>query len=124
MLIRNLNAAQGLCNGTGLQVYRLSNNCIHVTLISDGNVLPFKLRRRQFPVQIAFAMIINKAQGQSVLHLEIYLPQPVFAHGQIHNVKVAVELINDGNAYTKNIVYAENSIHVFIRKRSTLKWVY
>ncbi|DBA00296.1 TPA: hypothetical protein N0F65_001491, partial [Lagenidium giganteum] len=57
MLIRNLNAAQGLCNGTGLQVYRLSNKCIHatiltgtekgnrvsiprVTLISDGKCCP------------------------------------------------------------------------------------
>ncbi|DAZ97436.1 TPA: hypothetical protein N0F65_009887 [Lagenidium giganteum] len=88
-----------------------------VTLISDGKVLPFKLRRQQFPVQIAFSLTINKAQGQSILYLGIYLPQPVFAHGQMyvgfsrssdkHNVKVAVKLSNDGNAYTMNIVYTE-----------------
>jgi len=31
--------------------------------------MPFKFKRLQFPVRLAFAMIINKAQGQS---LQVY----------------------------------------------------
>ena len=29
-------------------------------------------------------MTINKAQGQSINNLEVYLPQPVFSHGQLY----------------------------------------
>ena len=29
-------------------------------------------------------MTINKAQGQSINNLEVYLPQPVFSHGQFY----------------------------------------
>ena len=44
----------------------------------------FQLRRRQFPVRLAFAMTINKAQGQSVRHVGLDLRDPVFAHGQLY----------------------------------------
>jgi hypothetical protein len=37
-----------------------------ITLTPSNLDLPFKLERRQFPVRLAFAMSINKAQGQSV----------------------------------------------------------
>ena len=29
-------------------------------------------------------MTINKAQGQSINNLGVYLPQPVFSHGQLY----------------------------------------
>ena len=65
-------------------------------------------------------MTINKAQGQTLDYVGIYLPQPVFCHGQLYvalsraktatSVKVLLRptLIDnyDGN-YTKNIVYGE-----------------
>ena len=82
------------------------------------------MKRRQFPVILAFAMTINKSQGQSFDHVGIYLPEPVFAHGQLYvaltrvryheNLKV---LINDNfyqglffensRTFTKNIVIQE-----------------
>ena len=99
MLLRNLNQQKGLLNGTRLIVKSLHRNCIkaeiitgshkgdevcipRIELISNNEILPFKLKRRQFPVMLAFAMTINKAQGQSFDHVGIYLPEPVFAHGQ------------------------------------------
>ncbi|CAJ0648245.1 15802_t:CDS:1, partial [Entrophospora sp. SA101] len=38
--------------------------------------LPFMLKRKQFPVQPAFSLTINKPQGQTLSHIGLYLPQP------------------------------------------------
>ena len=68
--------------------------------------LPFVLRRLQFPLRPAWAISINKAQGQTVSgRIGIYLPTPVFAHGQLYvaasratlaaNVRVLVENDDD-----------------------------
>jgi hypothetical protein len=46
--------------------------------------MPFTLRRRQFPLRLAFAMTINKAQGQTLQTVGVYLPKPVFCHGQLY----------------------------------------
>jgi ATP-dependent DNA helicase PIF1 len=43
--------------------------------------MPFTLRRRQFPVRPTFGMTINKAQGQTLKMVDIFLPKPVFTHG-------------------------------------------
>ena len=53
---------------------------------SSGDTdLPFVLRRRQFPVKLAWAMTINKAEGQTLRdRLGVYLPKPVFSHGQLY----------------------------------------
>ncbi|KAG7674304.1 hypothetical protein KSW81_006109 [Nannochloris sp. 'desiccata'] len=46
---------------------------------------PFTLRRRrQYPVKPAFAMSINKAQGQTLKCVGIYLKDDVFGHGQLY----------------------------------------
>ncbi|KAL4570921.1 hypothetical protein LXL04_026586 [Taraxacum kok-saghyz] len=47
---------------------------------SDDDMFPFKLRRKQFPVRLCFAMTINKAQGQTIPNVGVYLPEPVFSH--------------------------------------------
>lgn len=88
MLIRNLNPPK-LCNGTRLAVKKLMPNLIEATIITGKNKgedvlipripmistdLHFEFKRLQFPVRLAFAITINKAQGQSlkitVLNLE------------------------------------------------------
>lgn len=84
---------------------------------SDKSIdFAFKLKRRQFPVQLAFAMTINKAQGQSVKHVGIDLRTPVFSHGQLyvalsratspHNIKVVLPA-ESSEPTTMNIVYPE-----------------
>jgi ATP-dependent DNA helicase PIF1 len=45
---------------------------------------PFVLHRCQFPVQVAFAMAINKSQGQTFNNVGVYLPFPIFYHGQLY----------------------------------------
>nr|GEW55070.1 ATP-dependent DNA helicase PIF1-like [Tanacetum cinerariifolium] len=83
MLMRNIDQKVELCNGTRLQALRLGNNIIDAKIISGGSIgkicairrmvisptdtkMPFKLNRRQFPIQVCFAMTINKRQGQTL----------------------------------------------------------
>jgi len=46
-------------------------------LTSSQSLWHFKLVCRQFPLIIAYVMIINKSQGQSLQSVDLYLPKPV-----------------------------------------------
>lgn len=92
-------------------------------MTSSSLGLPFEFKRRQFPIRVCFAMTINKAQGQTLDKVGIYLKTPVFAHGQLYvafsrvrsltNIYVQVQttakqgklLRNDSRTFTPNIVY-------------------
>src|SRR6266498_1861119 len=89
-----------------------------ISITPSDTELPFKLIRHQFPIHLAFAMSINKAQGQTISYIGLYLPNSVFTHGQLYVALLRVQskdnilvLIKDGqfdeNIYTKNIVYKE-----------------
>jgi ATP-dependent DNA helicase PIF1 len=97
ILLRNM--TNGLANGTRLIIIQLMQHVIEAEVAtgpvkgqrvfiprlsitpSDTERMPFTLRRRQFPVRPAFAMTINKAQGQTLKMVGIFLPKPVFTHG-------------------------------------------
>ena len=134
MLLRNLDPSKGLCNGTRLRVMDIRRRVLKCSIISGdakfaGKVvfipritlaptaedLPMPLRRRQFPVRLAFAMTVNKSQGQSLKHVGLDLRSPVFSHGQLYvglsrctsgtRLKVLLKDVDGGK--TPNIVYKE-----------------
>ncbi|XP_074373764.1 uncharacterized protein LOC141714126 [Apium graveolens] len=47
---------------------------------------PVQFTRRQLPLQICFAMKINKSQGKSLETVGLYLPTSIFTHGQLYVV--------------------------------------
>ena len=51
---------------------------------SDDEMFPFRFKRKQFPVRLSFAMTINKTQRQTIPNVGVYLPEPVFSHGQLY----------------------------------------
>ncbi|CAG8546919.1 20650_t:CDS:2 [Gigaspora margarita] len=55
-----------------------------ITLSPSNVSLPFTFKHRQFPIQPAFAMNINKSQEQTLNWVSLYLPTPVFSHGQLY----------------------------------------
>ena len=55
-----------------------------ITFIPKPTEYPFEWQRRQFPVRSAFAMTINKSQGQTLKYAGIWLRGQVFTHGQLY----------------------------------------
>ncbi|CAK1579947.1 unnamed protein product [Parnassius mnemosyne] len=51
-------------------------------MIPSDSTIPF--RRLQFPVRLAFAMTINKSQGQTMSICGVDLKNPCFSHGQLY----------------------------------------
>uniref|UniRef100_A0A1I8BSW6 ATP-dependent DNA helicase n=1 Tax=Meloidogyne hapla TaxID=6305 RepID=A0A1I8BSW6_MELHA len=100
MLIRNLNIEKGLCNGTRMRVEEMNANLIVCRILTGDKAgqtayipritlccseeYPFDLHRHQFPLVLAFAMTINKAQGQTLERVGIDLRKEVFGHGQLY----------------------------------------
>ncbi|KAK9082218.1 hypothetical protein Syun_031310 [Stephania yunnanensis] len=142
MLLRNINPAEGLCNGTRLICRHFERNVIDAEIINgdykgkrvflaripfvpnEGDKCPVQFKRTQFPIRLCFAMTINKAQGQTLDYVRIYLPEPVFSYGQLYvplsrakcaaSVKMSIKPSNC-NKYcdrTKNIVYKDLLKHV------------
>ena len=43
-----------------------------------------QVRRRQFPLRLAYGITCNKAQGKTLTRAALDLSTPPFAHGQLH----------------------------------------
>ncbi|XP_036147086.1 ATP-dependent DNA helicase PIF1-like [Monomorium pharaonis] len=100
MLIRNLSINEGLCNGTRLIIIELGDHLLKCKILTGDkagdivflnritlyceNIYPFTFSRRQFPIKLAFAMTINKSQGQTFDKIGLDLCKDVFNHGQLY----------------------------------------
>ncbi|GBM21914.1 hypothetical protein AVEN_11313-1 [Araneus ventricosus] len=137
----NRGTKQEHCNGTRLSITGLHENLISAKTVSECNRddavflptielapsdvnLPFVLKRHLFPLIPAYAMTINRSQGQSFDHVGIYLDEPVFSHGQLcvelsrsrnpnqfkiytKTSEVQGKLLDNEKYFTRKIVYKE-----------------
>ena len=144
ILLRNLDPEEGLCNRTRMVVLNVRKKVLQYRIISknrrfrgkvvliprirllpNAETLPVPLKRLQFPVRLAFAMIINKSQGQLVEYVRINLQTSVFFHRQLYMafsrctspLNISVLLLEQSQeSRTLNVVYKEvfNSIRLQI----------
>ena len=94
-----------------------------IPLSPSEHIYPYTLIRNQFPVRLAFAATINKCQGQTLDFIGVFLPTPVFSHGQLYvalsrvgdprNIAIYIDktgitdhcVTNAGTAFTRNVVF-------------------
>ena len=126
---------EGLYNGTRLICCAFQPNVIDAKIVvgdhrekrvfipriplkpSENAKYPFPFKRTQFPIHL---MTINKAQDQTLNSVGIYLPQSIFAHGQLYvalskaktanSVKLLIRPRSCGDSNdgcTRNVVYQE-----------------
>lgn len=112
ILLRNSNSRDGLCNGTPLLVLKMTDNVIQARMLTGNNVglvefisqiindlkesdSIFCMRRIQFPLRLAFSITINKAQGQTIERVDVYLPSPGFGHDQLYVALSHARSFND-----------------------------
>ena len=135
MLIRNVDAHGGHCNGTRYLVNNLYSRTVELVVAFGphrGETVtlpripfrtdkdnPLQFTRLQFPIKPAFGITSNKSQGQTLKRVGLYLDHPFFSHGQLYvafsrvgaweDLQVLVE--NAGRTtdgiYTNNVVYTE-----------------
>ena len=104
MCMRNLDPELGLLNGTKLRILRLGLRVIEAEIlrVNTGAAPPVRcliprinftmhiprvsatIRRVQFPLRPAYAMTVNKSQGQTRRRVVVDLRSQCFAHGQLY----------------------------------------
>ncbi|PIA50995.1 hypothetical protein AQUCO_01100068v1 [Aquilegia coerulea] len=132
MLLRNISPRDGLCSGTRLMVVKCASRVIEANILTGEKAgdlvfiprititptitqLAFEMLQRQFPVRLAYAMTINKSQGQSVKDIGLDLRNPVFSHGQLYvalsrctsSERITVLLPLPEEKSTTNIMYSK-----------------
>ena len=125
-MLRNIKQPK-LCNGSRLSVKKSMTNIVEAKILTGlfkgedvlnpripmiPTGMSFQFKRLQFPIWLAFAITINKAQGQSLELCGLYLHTDRFSHGQSY--VACSRVVNPDNLFiymengtTKNIVYPQ-----------------
>ena len=99
MVLRNLKASQGLCNGSQGIITKMTPHVIeirlicgehngkkafnlHISISPSVKQIAFATKRRKLPAHLAFPMTINKSQSMD--HIGLALCSDVFTHGQLY----------------------------------------
>ena len=102
VLLRNIDPKNGHCNGVKYIINNMRKHIIELKSISQGNfgsflflprilmvsqtaTLPFTLKRRQFPIRLAFGITSNRSQGETLQKVGLYCAQDFFTHGQVNH---------------------------------------
>ena len=137
LLMRNIAPDEGLTRNTRLRVISLGLNTVRVRKVTNDkeytihkisfkHQLPFgrsfEMIRNQLPLSLAYAITINKSQGQEFQKVLLDLTTPCFSHGHLYVglsrirrpqdilVYTQDDLIDDDATslkYTTNVVYKE-----------------
>ena len=130
IVLRNIDRV--LVNGTRLVIDKLHDHKLDATILVGANAgeqvsipripfipteFPIQMKRVQFPLRLSFAMTVNKAQGQTLEKVGLYLEDPCFSHGQFYvgcsrvgsekNLRILCPTNARNDPVTKNIVYKE-----------------
>ena len=135
MLLRNLQC--GLVNGTRMEIIAMHDKVLEcevmvghrkgeivfiprIPIYDRSNEYPWTMIRVQYPIRVCFAMTIHKSQGQSMNTVGVYIPQQMFAHGQLYvalsrvtadsGLKIFVEEQSKTNKNSKNKTHLVKNI--------------
>ena len=78
----------------GISIYSDNSQTFFISrlpMIPYDSNMPFKYKRKQFPLKLAFSMAINKSQEQTSKKVCLMLPKAVFSHGQLYAVLSRVQ---------------------------------
>lgn len=107
-----------------LKVHLLSRNHVllpWIKLIYNDPDMPYYLYHLQFPVNLAFAMMINKSQGQSFYTVGVNLCHLCFTHSQLYvTVSCMISLFYQVSHWQRKQSSADEQHH--IQRGHTLGW--
>ncbi len=136
MLLRNMEGHDGACNGTQLIVKYIGQHVLvtefargqhkgqilalpRIPLSPSDSIGSIQWIRRQFPVNLSFAITINKAQGQTLRKVGVFLPRPVFSHGQIYVALITVGSPDHVSVHVKTMMISPMNIVPMVVSQET-----
>lgn len=125
LLMRNIAHDEGLTRNSRVRIIGLYDNTVRVKKLSTGkeytihritfkHKLPFgrsfSMLRNQLPLTLAYAMTINKSQGQEFQKVLCDLRRPCFTHGHLYVALSRIRRPQDILVFAERDQIEENSI--------------